>query len=141
MKDLNCKFQNELKEDIIKVKSCEEMLVKGDKTDNIYRVPIKEYEAKVLSELTKDYRKVDRSELDNLNKEAAKICKELEIDDRVMKFCESEAFITYKDHKEDFNLRPKVRLINPSMSFIGKISKQILEKANKEIREKTNLKQ
>ena len=51
-----------------------------------------------------------------------------------MKFCESEAFITYKDHKEDFNLRPKVRLINPSMSFIGKISKQILEKANKEIR-------
>ena len=75
------------------------------------------------------------------NAEAAEICKELEIEDRVMKFCESQAFITFKDHKEDFNLRPKVRLINPSMSFVGKISKQILEKANKGIREKTNLKQ
>ena len=134
-------FQNELKEDIGKIKRCEEILVKGDKTDNIYRVPIEEYEAKVLSELTKDYKKVDRSELDDLNVEAAEICRELGIEDRVMKFCESEAFITYKDHKEDFNLRQKVRLINPSMSFIGKISKQILENANREIREKTNLRQ
>ena len=125
------KFQNELKEDITKVKKSEEMLVKGDKTDNIYKVPIEVYEAKVLSELTKDYKKVDRSELDGLNKEAAEICKELDIEDRVMKFCESEVFITYKDHKEDFNLRQKVRLITPPMSFIGKISKKKLEKANK----------
>ena len=134
-------FQNELKEDIAKVKKSEEMLVKGDKTDNIYKVPLEEYEAKVLSELTKDYKKVDRSELDELNREAAAICRELDIEERVMKFCESEVFITYKDHKEDFNLRQKVRLINPSMSFIGRISKQILEKANKSIREKTGYRQ
>ena len=60
-----------------------------------------------MDNITKDYKKVDRSELDDLNVEAAKICRELGIEDRVMKFCESEAFITYKDHKEDFNLRQK----------------------------------
>ena len=49
------------------------------------------------------------------------------------------AYITLKDHKENFESRPKCRLINPSKSEIGKISKKILEKINLEIRSKTKL--
>ena len=48
---------------------------------------------------------------------------------------------TLKDHKENFDNDPKCRLINPAKSNIGKISKQILQKANKQIRTQLNLKQ
>jgi hypothetical protein len=44
-----------------------------------------------------------------------------------------QAFITLKDHKENFANKPTCRLINPTKSEIGHISKQILEKINKAI--------
>ena len=47
----------------------------------------------------------------------------------------NQAFITLKDHKDNFINNPKCRLINPAKIDIGRISKQILEKVNKNIRE------
>ena len=47
---------------------------------------------------------------------------------------ESNSFITLKDHKENFNNNPTVRLINPVY-----ISKAILDTANKNIREAIDL--
>ena len=41
-----------------------------------------------------------------------------------------EAFISLKDHKENFENNPKCRLINPAKSDSGKISKLILDKIN-----------
>ena len=46
-----------------------------------------------------------------------------------------------KDHKPDFQIRPSVRLINPTKQEIGKIAMKILDDAVKEIRYKTKLKQ
>ena len=43
---------------------------------------------------------------------------------------ESESYITVKDHKKDFPHKISCRLINPSKSDIGKISKHILDKIN-----------
>ena len=48
-----------------------------------------------------------------------------------------ECYITLKDHKDSFFSKPETRLINPSNSDIGQISKRIVEKLNKFIR-KTN---
>ena len=42
-------------------------------------------------------------------------------------------FITLKDHKPDFNNKPTCRLINPSKSEIGIISKQVLDGINNKI--------
>ena len=53
--------------------------------------------------------------------------KKLEIDDRVEKMQETEAFRTIKDHKEGFPHSLSFRVINPSKTDIGKISKCILE--------------
>ena len=133
----NNKYQQELKRDVNRIKECEDILVKADKTENIYQVPAKEYSKKLTEELTKEYRKVNRTELDKVNKEAARLCSKLEIADRVEKFSEAEPFYTLKDHKDNFNTKPSIRLINPAISQVGKISKKILEKANKIIREKT----
>ena len=44
-----------------------------------------------------------------------------------------DAFITLKDHKPDFINNPTCRLINPTKSEIGIISKHILDNINEEI--------
>ena len=44
-----------------------------------------------------------------------------------------DAFITLKDHKPDFINNPTGRLINPTKSEIGIISKHILDNINEEI--------
>ena len=46
------------------------------------------------------------------------------------------AYITIKDHKENFNINPKCRLINAAKSELGKVAKIIVENINKAIREK-----
>ncbi len=52
-----------------------------------------------------------------------------------------EAFISLKDHKENFENNPKCRLINPAKSESGKLSKIILDKINSNLRKVLNLNQ
>jgi hypothetical protein len=54
---------------------------------------------------------------------------------------ETEAFITLKDHMENFESNPKWRLINPAKSELGKVSNVILDSINQEIRSTTNVNQ
>ena len=58
-----------------------------------------------------------------------------------MLWLKKQCFITIKDHKDDFRSNPKYRLLNPTKSNLGKISKSILQKVNKKIRDKLNLNQ
>ena len=53
---------------------------------------------------------------------------------------EAEAFISLKDHKDNFESNPKYRLINPAKTELGKVSKIILVvgSINQEIRSTTN---
>ena len=52
-----------------------------------------------------------------------------------------QAFITLKDHKPDFESERKCRLINPAKLQIGILSRQILQRTNKKLRDKLNLNQ
>ena len=52
-----------------------------------------------------------------------------------------EAFITPKDHKHNFANRPTCRLINPTKTEVGRISKQILEEINREFVNATKVNQ
>ena len=54
---------------------------------------------------------------------------------------ETEAFLTIKDHKEGFPHTLPFRLINPSKSDIGKISKSLLNTINENIIQQTNVTQ
>ncbi len=67
------------------------------------------------------------------------IAENLDIDDRIDVSAQRNPFITMKDHKPDFNNNPNCRLINPSKSEIGIISKKILDKINLEIIKSTNV--
>ena len=54
-------------------------------------------------------------------------------DDRIDTTANKDAFISLKNHKPNFANKPTCRLINPTKSEIGKISKEILNRINSKI--------
>ena len=60
-----------------------------------------------------------------------------DLDDRIDAPSESEAFISIKDHKQNFPSKITCRLINPAKNNIGTISKNILDRVNSNLRQIT----
>ena len=79
---------------------------------------------------TKAYRKTNKNCINKINKDARKTAKPWSIDDRIEKIQESQTYITVKDHQDNFPHSIPCRLINPSKTYIGKISKAMLDKIN-----------
>ena len=73
--------------------------------------------------------------------EAKHISKKLELDNRIECLAKNTALISLKDHKPNFRSSLPCRLINPSKSNIGKISKSILDKVNQILRNKLQFNQ
>ena len=65
----------------------------------------------------------------------------MKLADRIDHLAKTEAFITLKDHKENFVNKPTCRLINPAKTELGKISKTIIEDINKQLIEKLKVNQ
>ena len=138
-KSISDEFLNQLEVDKNEIKSSDKVLVFADKTTNIYPVEKDDYRKLLRESVTKDYKKTDSPMYDEINEAAVDIAYRLSLEDRMECFAKKESFITLKDHKENFLNHPTCRLINPTKSEVGKISKMILERANKEIRAKTSL--
>ena len=85
-----------------------------------------------------NYKKENLENVKKVNDELRKTAEDLEIGDRMYKTTPREAFITLKDHKSDFSTNPKVRLINPTKSEVGRVAMQILDDIVKVIRKKNN---
>ena len=134
-------FQNKMAETVKTIKESKNVFVCADKTTNIYEVSPEDYEKLLLDNISKDYQQVNKSEVTKVNDEARAIASRLEIADRVEVMSQSLAFITIKDHKENFETDTKCRLINPAKSQIGILSRQILQRANKQLRSKLKLNQ
>ena len=134
-------FQRELKTKVKEINQSNGALVNADKTSNIYHVSKNQYSKLLNDNITKDYKRCNYESVKEVNRAAKKIAVKLQLEDRIEQHSEAKAFVTLKDHKDNFDNAPKCRLINPAKSNIGKISKQILQKANKEVRTKLHLKQ
>ena len=67
----------------------------------------------------------------NINYISKLLSEKLAINDRIEKMKETEAHTTVKDYKEGCPTKSSFRLIKPSKSDIGKISKTLLDKINK----------
>ena len=65
----------------------------------------------------------------------------MHIENRLRPTIEKPAFITIKDHKENLENNMKCRLINPTKTEIGRVSKYILDRINTDIRSKCKLNQ
>ena len=132
------KFQSTLNKDIKMIKKSDKLLVAADKTTNFYRVDAKQYDKLLKSNITKDYKKAEPHTENDINRQDKEIAVELELDDRINTVAKKEAFISLKDHKPNFDNNPKCRLINPTKSEIGKISKKILERINHKVKRQTH---
>ena len=134
----NDKFQNEIKDDINKIKSSLNVLITADRTTNMYELTPKEYKNLLRNNVTKTYRKAPPRLEKAINLEAKEIAQNINLDDRIAK---NKVFVTLKDHKQNFRSATPCRLINPCKSELGKISKIILENINKTLIEKLNVNQ
>ena len=62
--------------------------------------------------------------------EAKSIAKKIQLSDRIKCLAKTAAFITFTDHKENFQSSLHCRLINPPKRELGKVSKSIFENVN-----------
>ena len=127
-KDSTNSFQEKLKSDIASIKEDKRITVKADKTTNFYKMETSKYNDLLHSNITKSYKKANEHEVTDINLGDKHIAQNLDLGDRIDQLAPKESFITLKDHKDNFNNRPTCRLINPTKSEIGLISKQILDK-------------
>ena len=131
------RFQDTLKADKEKVQKMKEVIVHADKTSNLYLMEVDNYKKKVVENITTDYKKSTAKKVDGVTKEAARIARSHDLEDRMDTPTESEAFITIKDHKSSFPGKVDCRLINPAKNHVSKISKHILDRINTNLRKIT----
>ena len=131
-------FQKKLRNDIKRINESTKTFIPADKTQNYYQLTKEEHDKILKDNVTKTYKKADKSKPNQINNEAKKLATKFNIHDRTNTMPEQQCFFSIKDHKEDFRTNPKYRLINPSKSELGKVSKIILEKINSTIKQSTN---
>ena len=117
------------------------VIVNADKTGNKYEMSAADYKQLLHDNITRDYKLDSDNKLASINIDTKNHAKALEIDDRMECHSEANAFLTIKDHKEEFPNNIKCRVINPASNNLGKISKRILDKVNTKCREATGVNQ
>ena len=152
-------FQDGLKKWLRSVNTEKKVLIAADKTDNYYYLPPRNLSRIVRNNVTKDYKVVNEEQVDKVNLDTLKLARRLDgntdldpnkdkrsgLAKNMEKYSRQEAFITIKDHSKKFRTEPvnnkPVRLINPSKTDMGKVSRIRLQVINNIIRERTGLNQ
>ncbi len=142
----NIKFRNaenqfQISYDLKKINWSPNIFVFADKTRNIYETPLDTYYKLMHDNITKIYKHGSESTISQIDDELKHISNNLGIGDRIEQMKKREAFISLKDHKENFENNPKCRLINPAKSESGQLDKIILDKINSNSRKILNLNQ
>ena len=101
--------------------------------------PPAQYEKLIAKEVQKDYKLESELNVRNVSNEHAAMVTELDLGDRVFATVPRNAFISLKDHKENFANNPQCRLLNPTKPEIGKVAMTIIDSMVKEIRGKSGL--
>ena len=134
-------FQRKLKQDVDNIRKSDKVYVFADKTSNIYTMSPEQHNKLLKENVTKTYKKAPILLESSINLEAKNIAETYNVENRAESLANSLAFITLKDHKDNFHQKHPCRLINPCKSEIGIISKSILERINTELRKKLNINQ
>ena len=126
----NVKFRNvhdpflkKVNEDLAKVNSSNNVYVFADKTTNVYETSTDTYNKLLMENVTKTYKVTESDITDDINENLRNISHHHSIGNRIDIMAQQKAFITFKDHKENFPSTLKCRLINPTKSELGKVGK------------------
>ena len=98
-----------------------------------------QYDKLLRVNITRHYKNKNEDAYDEINAEAQVIANELGIANRMDVMAKREAFITLKDHKENFENSLLCRLINPAKSEMELVSKQILDNINLRLKQKLDV--
>ena len=128
-------FPTKLKNDIKTVNQSKKTLTLADKTSNMYPLSEEEHDELLSNAVTSNYKKKNNSIKKKINMAGKQISKNNEILNCIEINGGNNCFFTLKDHKDNFENNPQVRLINPAKNELGRISKFILDKINLAIRE------
>ena len=126
-------FQRQLKTDVHEIRSSDKMTVPADKSPNLYEMETDQYQRLLRNNITTSYRKSQISNKAEIDRAAKEIASSMNLSDRIDCIAEKDAFITLKDHKDNFQNNPKCRQINPTKTEMGHISKCMLERIVKDI--------
>ena len=74
----------------------------SNKTTNFYKVTPDKYKELLHDNITKDYQKTTDTTAKNITTQDKKIAAQLDLDDRIDITAQKQAFITLKDHKDNF---------------------------------------
>ena len=118
-------FQDQLQHDIRKINKSTKAFIPAEKTTNVYEVDKTTHDKLIMDSITSTYKKANTNTINTINNKAKNIATNLNIADRAERMAERQAFLTLKDHKDNFQNKPTCRLINPAKSEIGRISKQL----------------
>ena len=77
---------------------------------NFYELEKSQYEKLLRENVTKMYKRAEGKTRLEIDQELMHIAAELNIGDRIEKTSARQAFITLKDHKNDFKDNPKCRI-------------------------------
>ena len=127
-------FQKKLKNDISTIHKSDNVYIFADKTTNIYSMPPELHDKLLLENVTKTYQKAPTLLETGINHEVKQIVSSYSVDNCAESLARSPAFVTLKDHKDNFNQKHPCRLINPCKSELGAISKSILDRVNSILR-------
>ena len=109
-KNIEGQFQKDLNEDNKSIKSDNRLFVKAVKSTNFYKLETTKYSQLLHDNITKTCKKAENKQLKKIDDKAKTITEKLRIDDRVETTVTKEAFITLKDHKDNFKSKPTCRL-------------------------------
>ena len=112
------------------------VIVPADKTRSLYKMSLKDYNQLLADNISQEYKKAETVSADmvnngnikakkwvtNIGKQGPELAKRMEI------HTQETAFVTLKDHKEEFRAKKSIecRLIKPSKCDLGRISKRRL---------------
>ena len=113
-------FRKKLKNEQDFIKNETKIFVAADKTTNFYLIEPKEYQEIVDKNVQKEYKKEKKQTVTKINKAHKKIVRKIDLLDRMYQTTDRNAFVTAKDHKENFKNSPTFRLINPTKPELGK---------------------
>ena len=92
-----------------------------------------QYKTVLTNNVTKTFRKAERDTQLNIDREAKTISKTLQLEKRMERYAERPAFVSLKDHRENFKYSTKCHLINTAKSEMGIVSKTFFEKINNKL--------
>ena len=119
-------FRDHLNRDIESIRSTKNVLVFADKSTNLYELSRENYQKLLHENITQTHKKAPKNAKQDIDRKTKSFVKTLKIEDRMECYSNQHAYITLKDHKENFRNNTKCRLINPSKSEVGLVSKKDL---------------